>query len=103
MMSMNLPLDILDRNLYKVFLRASLVALVVKNQPASARDVGFIPASRRFRGEGNVFLCGKSSGQKSLAGYSPKGHKESDLTWQLNNNNKINCSLQIFWFVNWFT
>ena len=27
-----------------------------------------------------VFLPGKSHGQRSLAGYSPWGHKESDMT-----------------------
>ena len=27
-----------------------------------------------------VFFPGKSYGQRSLAGYSPKGHKESDMT-----------------------
>ena len=27
-----------------------------------------------------VFLLGKSYGQGSLAGYSPWGHKESDMT-----------------------
>ena len=31
-----------------------------------------------------VFLPGESYGQKSLAGYSPWGHKESDTTEQLN-------------------
>ena len=30
------------------------MALVVKNQPASARDVGLIPALRRFHGEKEV-------------------------------------------------
>ena len=30
-----------------------------------------------------VFLPGKSHGQRSLAGYSPWGHKESDMTWWL--------------------
>ena len=35
-----------------------------------------------------VFLPGKSLGQRSLAGYSPWGHKGSDLIWQLNNKNK---------------
>ena len=30
-----------------------------------------------------VFLPGESHGQKSLAGYSPRGHKESDMTEQL--------------------
>ena len=33
-----------------------------------------------------VFLPGKSHGPRSLAGYSPWGHKESDATEQLNNN-----------------
>ena len=34
-----------------------------------------------------VFLPGTSHGQRSLMGYSPRGHKESDITYQLNNNN----------------
>ena len=33
-----------------------------------------------------VFLSGESHGQKSLAGYSPRGHKESDMTEQLTFN-----------------
>ena len=32
-----------------------------------------------------VFLLGKSSGQRSLAGYSPKGHKELDMTKHTHN------------------
>ena len=35
-----------------------------------------------------VFLSGKSHGQKSLVGYSLWGHKESDATEQLKNNNQ---------------
>ena len=31
-----------------------------------------------------VFLLGESHGQRSLVGYSPWGHKESDTTEQLN-------------------
>ena len=30
-----------------------------------------------------VFLPGESHGQRSLVGYSPRGHKESDMTEQL--------------------
>ena len=30
-----------------------------------------------------VFLPGESQGQRSLVGYSPRGHKESDMTEQL--------------------
>ena len=31
----------------------------------------------------SVFLPGESHGQRSLTGYSPWGHKESDMTEQL--------------------
>ena len=58
---------------------------VVKNPLANAGDVGFIPGSGRSPGEGNgnstpVFLPGKLHEQRSLAGYSPWGCKESDRT-----------------------
>ena len=51
----------------------------------SAGDMGSVPRSRRSPGEENwqptlVSLPGKSHEQKSLAGYSPWGHKESDTT-----------------------
>ena len=63
----------------------------VKNLPANAgdiRDVGSIPGSGRFpwRREWQptpAFLPGESHGQKSLVGYSPRGHKESDTTERL--------------------
>ena len=56
---------------------------VVKNPPANAGNVGLIPGSRISPGEGKwqptaVFLPGKSHGQRSLAGYTPWGHQESD-------------------------
>ena len=44
-----------------------------------------------------VFLPGKSHGQRSLAGYNPWGHEESDTTWQLSNKNK-NCFYRSFCF-----
>ena len=65
---------------------ASQVMLVVKNPPADAgevRDAGLIPWLGRSPGGGHgnpVFLPGESHGQKSLVGYSPWGHKESDTT-----------------------
>jgi len=54
------------------------VALVVKNPPASAGDMGSIPGLGKFPGAGNgkpnpVFLPEKSHGQRSLASYSPIG------------------------------
>ena len=33
----------------------------------------------------SVFLPGKFHGQRRLVGYSPWGHKELDMTYQLNN------------------
>ena len=33
--------------------------------------------------------AGKSHGQRNLAGYSPRGHKESDTNEQVNNSNKV--------------
>ena len=42
-----------------------------------------IPGSGRSPGEGDptpVFLPGESHGHRSLAGYSPRGLKESDMT-----------------------
>ena len=56
---------------------------LVKNLPAKAGDVDLTPESGRSPGEGNgnptpVFLPGESHGWRSLEGYSPWGHKESD-------------------------
>ena len=47
------------------------------------RDVGSIPGSGRSPGVGNtapVFLPRKFHGQRSLVSYSPRGHRESDMT-----------------------
>ena len=63
---------------------------VVKNLPANARHrrcrfdpwVGKIPWRRAWQPT-PVFLPGKLHGQRSLAGYSSWGLKESDMTQQL--------------------
>ena len=50
-----------------------------KESACKAGDPGLIPTGRN----GNprpVFLPGESHGQRSLVGYSPWGHKESDMT-----------------------
>ena len=60
---------------------------MVKNLPANARDetlrfdpqIGKTPWSRKWQ-PAPVFLPGKFHGQRSLAGYSPWGCKESDTT-----------------------
>ena len=71
-----------------IALRASQVALVVKNPPANAgdvRDMGSIPGLGRFPGGGHgnpfQYSCLENPhGQRSLVGYSPWGCKESNTT-----------------------
>ena len=73
-----------------VYNGAFQVVLVVKNPPANAGDlrhefdpwVGKIPWRRKWQPT-PVFLPGRSHGQRSLAGYSPQGRKESDMAWRL--------------------
>ena len=65
-----------------------------KESACIAKDLGSIPGSGRSPGEGNgnplqLFLPGESHGQRSLAGYSPWGHKESDMTEQLKLTNTM--------------
>ena len=63
---------------------------VVKNLPANAgdsRDVGLIPRVRKIPWRRKwqpapLFLPGESHGQWSLVGYSPWGHRESNVTEQ---------------------
>ena len=64
--------------------RASQVALVVKNPPANARDVGEELRSRGWEDALEeagrptpVSLPGASRGQRSLVGYSPWGRRVS--------------------------
>ena len=64
------------------------MASVVKNPLANARDtgdtgsicwVGKVPW-RRAPQSTPVLLPGESPGQRSLVGYSPQGHRKSDIT-----------------------
>ena len=53
-----------------------------------------IPGSGRSPGEGNgnplQYSCLENPhGQRSLAGYNPWSHKESDMTEQLNTDSKL--------------
>ena len=64
-----------------------MMVVVIKNLPAKARnrrDVGGIlgwedPLEMGMTNHSNI-LPVESLGQRSLAGYSPWGHKESDTT-----------------------
>ena len=56
-----------------------------ENLPVNAGDAGLTPESGRSPGEGNDNLLQYSClenphGQRSLAGYSPRGRRESDTT-----------------------
>ena len=66
------------RNLHTIFW-ASLIAQPVKNIPAMQETwVQFLDQEDPWRRKWQptpVFLPGKSHGQRSLAGYSPWGHK----------------------------
>ena len=62
----------------------------VKNLPPNAGDEGSSTGQEDPLEKWQAaptFLSGKSSGQRSLAGYRPWGHKEADMTEQLNKNN----------------
>ena len=66
---------------------ASLVAWTVKRLP-TMRETGFdpwvgkVPWRRKWQPT-PVFMPGKSHGPRSLVGYSPWDHKESDMTERL--------------------
>ena len=68
--------------------------------------VGKIPWRRKWQPT-PVFLPGKSHGWRSLEGYSPQHHKESDATEWLNNHKDIkvltrSASQTVFLFHQWF-
>ena len=55
-----------------------------KESTCNAEDMDSFAGSGRSLGKRKwqpipVFLTGKSHGQRNLAGYSPRGHKESDM------------------------
>ena len=58
-----------------------------KESVCSAEDPGLIPGLGRSPGKRNgyplVFFPGEFHGQRSLVGYSPWGHKQSDLAERL--------------------
>ena len=43
-----------------------------------------------------IFLPGKFHGQRSLAGYSPWGHKESDATQHAGTHHKMEKTLSLY-------
>ena len=63
---------------------ASLVAQLVRNLPAMwetwVQSLGWEDTLEKGKATHSSILTGKSHGQRSLAGYSAWGHKESDTT-----------------------
>ena len=83
-----------------------MVTQIVNNLPTMYKTCPFVRKIlwRRKWLPTPVFLLGKFHGQKSLVGYSPWGHKESDMTkgltlsvhsegniflWKVNNSNSV--------------
>ena len=82
---------------------ASLVAQTVKRLPAMRETrldswVGKIPWRRKWQST-PALLPGKSHGQRSLIGYSPWGHKESDRTERLHFHFLILIDLKDNWLI----
>ena len=85
---MSIPENFHEYSGYLLVIRASQVALVVKNLPANtgdARDASLVPGLGRSPGVGNgtplQCPCLKNAmNKRSLMGCSPWGCKESDTT-----------------------
>ena len=75
---------------------------MVKNPPAVAGDLCSIPRLGRSLGggHGNPLQCScleNPHGQRGLKGYSPWGHKESDMTERLSTQCLPVCSVTKAW------
>ena len=82
------------------------MAHMVKNPPASAEDVGSTSVLGRVPGEENgyplQYSCLEiSHGQRSLVGYSPWGHTESNMTEQLTHTHTYKKVLSVCLAVPW--
>ena len=79
---MNLgTLSIYEKPTAKIIIRVSQVALVLKNLPANAGDLGSIPGSGISPGKGNgnplqYFCLENPHGLRSLVGYNLQSRKE---------------------------
>ena len=76
---------------------------MVKNPPANegdARDMGSIPESGRFPGKemathSSILAWRSPWTERSLAGYSPWGRKESDVTEHAMPGSRMICGLLV--------
>ena len=70
-------------NIHSQYNQGFLGGLDDKESACNAEDLGSVPGSGRFPGEGNVYTL-----RWHLAGYSPWGHKERLTLSQLNQGSK---------------
>ena len=75
-------------------IKASLMAQMGKESACNAWDLGSIPGWREWLST-PVFLPGESHGQRSLVGYSPWGHTESE--WLTQTDCNINRMKRHLW------
>ena len=71
-----------------------MTSQVVKNLPANARDTSSIlgqedPLKKEKATHSSILVWEIPWTERSLVGYSPWGHKESDMTKWLKNNNNL--------------
>ena len=101
------PLATMDLSLSLQFICPGLPWWLSGKEPTcDAGDAGSIPGSERSPGEGNGYplqlekemathsstLAQKFHGWRSLVGYSPWGHKESDMTERLHHDDPLQYS-----------
>ena len=86
----------------QILARVSQVVLVVKNPPANAGNLNYVPGfhpwvrkipQQRAQQPTPVFLPGDSLGQRSLESYSPQGCKESDRI-EVNQQHSGSCQAE---------
>ena len=75
------------QSIFNCYSWSSLVAQLVKNPPAMqetwVQSLGWEDPLQKGMATHPVFWPGEFHGQRSLAGYSPWGHKKSKMTVQL--------------------
>ena len=76
---------------------------VGKESACNMGDLGLIPRLGRYPGEGHwspfQYSCLENPhGQRSLAGYSPWGQEELDMTEQISTHTHTHTHMLVHWF-----
>ena len=70
------------------FLSGSLVKNLPAMQETRVQSLGWEDLEKEMATHFRI-LAWKSPGQRRLAGYSPRGHKELDITYQLSTHSNL--------------